>query len=161
MNMATMTAFVFVGKAHPNSGGINPTHYIMLSENDRPALVLHDIEGKEVRTVIIPTIENMVDDIYLMISVYILKKVNPSRELSTDEKKSMYDIISEEERNNLYKESMQAIKDAEIKVAFNILDRSTLNDQISKIENYSNDYEITITTKKKEFNRWNGKVEER
>jgi hypothetical protein len=57
--MATTTATIFVGHSHQNGGGINPTHLIQFTENDRPALILSDMDGKNERNVIIPTVENM------------------------------------------------------------------------------------------------------
>ena len=80
--MATTTATIFVGYAHPNHGGINPTHYIQLSENSRPALILHSIDGKEETKVMIPTLENMIDDVYLMIAAYVLKTLKPVKEIA-------------------------------------------------------------------------------
>ena len=80
--MATTTATIFVGYAHPNHGGINPTHYIQLSENSRPALILHSIDDKEETKVMIPTLENMIDDVYLMIAVCVLKSLKPVKEIA-------------------------------------------------------------------------------
>ena len=45
--MATTTATILIGRAHQNDSGINPTHFIQFTENDRPALILQAIEGKE------------------------------------------------------------------------------------------------------------------
>jgi hypothetical protein len=33
--MATLTAQILVGGSHPNQGGINPSHYLFLSESSR------------------------------------------------------------------------------------------------------------------------------
>jgi hypothetical protein len=38
--MASFTAQILVGSAHPYNGGIIPTHFLFLSENDRPAWIL-------------------------------------------------------------------------------------------------------------------------
>lgn len=38
--MAAYTAQALVGQAHPNHGGITPTHRLYLSENSRPAWIL-------------------------------------------------------------------------------------------------------------------------
>ena len=35
--MATLTPQILVGIPHPNHGGINPSHFLFLSENNRPA----------------------------------------------------------------------------------------------------------------------------
>ena len=56
--MATTTATILIGRAHQNDSGINPTHFIQFTENDRPTLILQAIEGESKKVVIIPTIEN-------------------------------------------------------------------------------------------------------
>ncbi len=77
--MATLTAQIIVGRAHPNHGGINPTHYLFFSENDRPAWVLvpENVFGKRPlemeKTVWIPTVEHTLEDGLLMIALHILK----------------------------------------------------------------------------------------
>ena len=91
--MATTTATILVGHAHQNGSGINPTHFIQFTENDRPALILREIEGGKRKKVIIPTVENTVDDIYLMIAVFILKLIKPSKEIHNLERKSLYEIL--------------------------------------------------------------------
>lgn len=157
--MATTTAIILIGQAHQNHSGINPTHLIRLTENDRPALILKSIEGIEEPIIIIPTVENMVDDIYLMISVFILKRLNTGKELQTNERKSIYDIFDEQERLNLYEKTKALIQETKIKVVFNILDDCILLNQLDKIKQYPNDYEVTVPSIKKEFNAWSGKVE--
>ena len=99
--MSTTTAIILIGQAHQNHSGINPTHLIRLTENDRPALILQSIESKEKPIIIVPTVENMVDDIYLMISVFILKGLNPGKELISKERQSIHDILREQERFEL------------------------------------------------------------
>jgi len=74
--MATMTAQILVGRPHTNHDGINPTHYLFLSENSRPAWVLvsQNIFPKEQRDhsriTWIPTVENMLEDALLMIALH-------------------------------------------------------------------------------------------
>ena len=45
--MATTTAIILIGHAHQNHSGINPTHLIRFTENDRPALILQQLEGNK------------------------------------------------------------------------------------------------------------------
>ena len=78
--MPTTTATIFIEHALQNHSGINPTHLIRFTENDRPALILQSLESNDEPKVIIPTIENTIDDIYLTIAVFILKKVIPTKE---------------------------------------------------------------------------------
>ena len=158
-NMATTTAIILIGQTHQNHSGINPTHLIRLTENDRPALILQSIEGREEPIIIIPTVENMVDDIYLMISVFITKVLNPEKELQTKERKSFYDILSKQERFDLYEKAKVSFQKDKIKVVFNLLDGCHLLNQIDKIKQYPNDFEVTIPHLKREFNAWSGTVE--
>ena len=71
--MATFTAQVLIGGAHPNHDGILPTHALMVSENSRAALVLvpfsvYDCDapspddGVPRRIVWIPHPDHVVDD---------------------------------------------------------------------------------------------------
>ncbi len=157
--MATTTATIFVGHSHQNGSGIIPTHLIQFTENDRPALILRDIEGKEELKVIIPTVENTIDDIYLLITVYILKLVNPSKEIHNFNKTSLYDILENSERQDLYRKSIESLKSNRIKVVINILDDSHLLSLIEQIKKYPNDYEVTLPSLKKEYNTWSNKIE--
>ena len=77
--MATLTAQILVGSAHPNHDGINPTHYVFLWENDRPAWILvhqnifKEREENVGRITWIPTIENILEDALLMIAIHVCK----------------------------------------------------------------------------------------
>ena len=156
--MATTTATILIGRAHQNDSGINPTHLIQFTENDRPALILQAIEGESKKVVIIPTIENTIDDIYLMIAVFILKAVKPSKKLNSITRKSLYEILDEEERKSLYKKTKEILTANRIKVVFNILDNSHLLNLLKQIKKYPNDFEVTLPALKKELNVWSNKV---
>ena len=156
--MATTTAIILIGKAHQNDSGINPTHLIQFTENDRPALILQTIEGESKKVVIIPTIENTIDDIYLMIAVFVLKAIKPSKKLNSITRKSLYDILDEEERKTLYKGTKDILIANRIKVVFNIFDNSHLLNLLNQIKKYPNDFEVTLPALKKELNIWNNKV---
>ena len=156
--MATTTATILIGHAHQNHSGINPTHLILFTENDRPALILHSIDGKSETKVIIPTVENTVNDIYLMVAVFILKKVKPSKEIHNLKRLSLYDILEDTERLTLYSETLKVFQETRIKLVFNILDDSHLLSQLEVIKNYPNDFEITLSAIKKEFNSWSNKI---
>lgn len=144
--MATTTAIILVGNTHQNDFGIIPTHLIQLTENSRPALILKDIDGKYETIVIIPTLENTVDDIYLMIATFILKKIKPAKELNDPHGESLYDLFTDEERFNLYKNALEVFQTNNVKVVFNILDGSHLLSQITSMKKYPNDFEITQST---------------
>lgn len=156
--MATTTATIFIGNAHPNHSGINPTHLIRFTENDRPALILQQLEGNAENKVIIPTVENTVDDIYLMVAVFILKRVTPSKEIHNLKRNSLYEILDDKERQSLYAETRKIFETTKIKLVFNILDDSHLLSQIDTIKTYPNDFEVTLPAIKKEFEAWANKI---
>lgn len=156
--MATTTAIILIGQTHQNHSGINPTHLIRFTENDRPALILQSLDEEMERKVIIPTLENTVDDIYLMIAVFVMKKLNPSKEIHNLERKSLYEILDEKERTDLYAKTKKIFEQSRIKLVFNILDDSHLLNQIDEIKTYPNDFEVTLPALKKEFDVWANKI---
>lgn len=157
--MATTTAIILIGRAHPNSGGINPTHMLQFTENDRPALILHEIGSSSEPEVVIPTVEDTVHDIYLMIAALVLKTVSPLKALSSKNRDSLYDIFDQYERHALYAEARKAIEEYNVKVVFNILHGSHLLSQTDVIKTYPNDFEVTLPALLKEYNSWNGQIE--
>ncbi len=157
--MSTTTATILIGHAHQNQSGIIPSHLIRFTENDRPALILHSLESTEENKVIIPTVENTIDDIYLMIAVFILNKLDQANVLHSKERKSIYDIFNEKERRELYKKTKLIIEGTNLKVVFNLLENSHLFYQMNLIKQYTNDYEVTTPFVKSEYNVWAGKVE--
>ena len=70
--MAAITALVFVGYPRPNDGGLRPLVTIEYSEGDRPAFTFprHTSDRRDTssRFVLIPSLENMLDDLLMMIA---------------------------------------------------------------------------------------------
>jgi hypothetical protein len=158
--MSITTALILVGRSHPNHSGIIPTHLIRLTENSRPALILQSLDEPNIKPlVLIPSVDQIIDDIYLMISTYILKLVQPSKELCSQERISIYELFDTSERQKLYTSSRQRLKGKEMKVVFNILEDSLLLGQIPRIQEYPMDFEITTTVLMQEYNCWSNKVE--
>jgi hypothetical protein len=156
--MATSTAFIFIGKSHSTGGGIIPTHYITYTENDRPGIILRDINKNKSLLVVVPSPDRPIDDIFLVIAIYVLKKVKPSRPIRTFLRKSVSEIITEEERLSLYVKAKTILKRAKIKVVFNLLDDCMLISKIDAIKEYPSDFEIAITSIKKENSIWTKKT---
>lgn len=156
--MAT-TAIILIGKAHQNDSGISPQYLIFLTENSRPSFTLKSINGNEKEIIIIPTVENTIDDLYLMIAVYILKIIKPEKDLFSEDSKSMYDLFTHKEREMMYCETKTKLKRFRMKIVFNLFDCSTLLNQIETIKKYPNEYEITVPILKKEYNEWTERVE--
>ena len=157
--MSTTTATIFIGQTHIYHGGINPTHLIQFTENSRPALVLIDLECKQNNKVVIPTLENTIDDICLMVAVYVLKKVKPPKEIHNTKRKSLYDLFNKVERLKLYKQTLNVLKKTNIKIVINILSNSHLLNLLMQIKKYNINFEVTLPSIKKEFNAWSNKIE--
>jgi len=135
--MGTLTAFIFVGTSHPNHGGINPTHYMTLSENSRPCLELRSFDDNKEIVRIIPTIENTIDDIHFIIHSFVLKKNTSNQDFNF---KEMYELFSDDERKLLYEEVKTGLKDINMKIVYNLLDGSVLLGQTNKIKEYPTKY---------------------
>lgn len=156
--MATTTATIFIGKTHPYHSGIIPTHLIQLTENDRPALILQDLKAINNKIVIIPTVENVVDDIFLMIAVYVYNLITPPKKLDNPSRDSLYELLTDQERIIIYQNVKRAIQGTNIKVVFNILEYSHLINLIEEIKKYSVNYEVTTPFIKNEFDVWQNKT---
>lgn len=153
--MSTTTATIFIGQAHANDSGINPTHFILFTENSKPAILLYEIEGSKEPLTLIPTVQNTIDDIYLLVASYVMRGLKINQDIH---QKCMYDIFSDEERLKLYSETKAYLTENRIKLVFNLLDGSHLLNQINLIKQYPNDFEITIPTFKKEHQHWGNQV---
>jgi hypothetical protein len=163
--MSTITATIFVGTAHRYDGGIQPTHMIQMTENSRIALHLHAFasdpharsftepnlgKGK----VFIPTPDQTIHDIFLVISTYILRKVNPPVPLYGPEKNCFSSLLDKEQRAELYRQSKAAIEGLNMKVVFHFLDDCHLLRSMDQIDAYPCDFEITRTVRKRERSGW-------
>jgi len=152
--MGTLTAFVFIGTSHQNHGGINPTHYISLSENSRPCLQLRRMDNNKEIIAIIPTVECMVDDIHFLVYAFVLEQKYKNFDYNL---KEMHQLFTDDERKSIYDEVRNGLKGINIKLVFNILAESTLLNQLDKIKQYPNDYEVTTPIFSKEYSQWKRK----
>ena len=149
--MATLTAQMLVGSAHPNHGGINPTHYLFLSENDRPVWILvpQNVlgrgEARSDRVVWIPTLEHMLDDAMLMVAVHVLGHENLARRLDSlvepSDRIVLYDI-SEDDRQELYALSREALSSGTLKIVLSVLTDSTVLRHVGTLADYAVDVEV-------------------
>lgn len=114
--MGTMTAQLLIGGGHLYHGGITPGHYLYLSENSRPALILlpqniSEDSGSKGKGKItwIPTVDNMLEDALLMIAVHVIRDKEVRRlageyikDLDSN-RLELYSSISAEDREKLYR----------------------------------------------------------
>ena len=151
----TTTATILIGSGHPNDGGIEVKNIIELTEGSRPAFILTDKDSSAEKKVMIPTIENMLDDVYFMIAVHLLGLTVTKKTIHTDDIISMYDLFDKDERAELYKNVKSQMESFNLKLTFNLYQDSTLLNFIDKIKDYPLDYEITTTHSIRERSMWN------
>ena len=139
--MASYTAQILVGSPHPYHGGINPTHYLFLSENDRPAWLLYPYRNtKEKQITWIPTLDSMLEDAFLMISIFILKdkeivRIFKESTCKIPSKNQRYKDITIDKRFFLY-EKCKELK-SEKRIIFTVLKESTLMNNLRVIKEYN------------------------
>jgi hypothetical protein len=155
--MATTTAFILAGKAHLNDGGINPYHCIQLTEGNAPCytmrawveddLIYEGSAGDPTR-VMIPTLENPLEDLILMIMVFAVKDMADFR--INNEEIVYMDRINLEKRKMLYAESQKLASKTAMKLVVSIITSDSLlsEEQLAKLDEYSIDYEVLTVSKK-------------
>lgn len=162
--MATLTAQILVGSPHPNHDGINPTHFLFLSENDRPAWVLvgqnifQEERSSFHKITWIPTVENMLEDALLMIAIHVCKNREIieqakgfSAKIQTD-RIEMYSDLKESQRKQLYQEARQ-ITDFP-KVIVSVFRGSTIEKHLSLLEQYKMDVEVCRISYSRLYSSW-------
>jgi hypothetical protein len=152
MKMATLTAQILVGSPHFYHDGINPTHYLYLSENNRPAWVLvhqNIFDEKQLSTskiTWIPTAEDMLEDALLMIAIHVCKDreiLEYAKSFNAKFQKDWLEVYAdfkETQRKHLY-EKCRAITDFP-KVIISVFEGSTLEKQLPVLNQYKMNVEV-------------------
>jgi len=145
--LATFTAQILIGTEHPYHGGINPTHFLFLSENDRPAWILtnENITGEnpDVEKIVWnPTSENMFEDALFMINLYIEKDKTLIAYLKENHKKinfntnniSIPEILDKKELEKIYQLNLDLLKkNKSLKLVVSIFADSSLKDIVKSL----------------------------
>jgi len=145
--LATFTAQILIGTEHPYHGGINPTHFLFLSENDRPAWILtnENITGEnpDVEKIVWnPTTENMFEDALFMINLYIEKDKTLIAYLKENHKKinfntnniSIPEILDKKELEKIYQLNLDLLKkNKSLKLVVSIFADSSLKDIVKSL----------------------------
>lgn len=173
--MGTLTAQILVGSPHPNHDGIEPSHYLFLSENSRPAWVLvsqniyihptvfDDTPRLSSPIVWIPTVKNMLEDAILMIAYYIVRNPDIRRlaESFTDMRKAhrqeLFRMFSDDQRLQLY-ECCRKIKHFP-KLIVSVFRYSTIERQIGILDQYQMDIEVCMACYSRLYSVWNKELE--
>ncbi|MBX7135830.1 MAG: hypothetical protein K1X67_24445 [Fimbriimonadaceae bacterium] len=150
--MATTTATAVIGHAHPSGGGINPTHVLFLTENDRPSLSLYRIksEGSFSRLAIwIPTVENMLEDLLLMVAALTgaHRPLAQAFKAEAGSGAARFDMttISGERRHELYASCRELPLGR--KIVLSVLEDSTLVQQAARLRSFQADCELCLSTR--------------
>ena len=150
--MGTMTAQILIGSAHPNHNGINPTHNIFLSENDRPALILTGEnffkanQQNAAPITWIPTVEDMLEDALLMIAIHvsrgreIIELAKGFNDKIMDDRLELYFVLDDAQRKQLYTKC-RLISDFP-KIVISVFRASTMDKQLPILEQYKMDVEV-------------------
>lgn len=162
--MATLTAQILVGSRHPNHGGINPTHYLFLSENSRPAWILVEQnvfpggETRNPRITWIPTIENMLEDALLMIAIHVVRNrglaglANSFSPGIKSERVELNSQLERAQRNQLYKKCREIKEFPGIVVS--AFEGSSIISQLPVLNKYRMDVEVCRVIYSRLYSPW-------
>jgi len=159
MTVGIITAFFLIGyrnRLSGEQGGIFPTHWLFLTENNRPALVLvpagiFDDSGgnkKDEKIVWIPSLENIIEDALLMIAIYDLQDEQVSTmarkhiRFIEDKRVEVCQDISVENREKLY-HACRLINDWR-DIILAIQKGSLLLKHLNKLEDYRVEFELLL-----------------
>lgn len=153
--MTTLTAQILVGDPHPFDDGIIPSHFIFLKENNQPswslvkANVFQGNKNYDVSEIVWkPTKENMLEDALLMVAIHVLKNkeiVKIAKDFSNridSQMMELYTDLNKEQRDLLYKKCRELSEFP--KIILSIFRSSTLEEQITVLEQYKMEVEVCI-----------------
>ncbi len=163
--MATITAHALIGHAHPHHGGVNPTHRMYLSENDRPAwILLPETLGDtasaswDTKVTWIPTLDNMLEDALLMVALHILKDAElisvahqSFRDVNADHV-TLHENITSDDLERLYTTCRRVTH--QYKLALTVLEGSTISRQVRVLEKYPMDVEVCTVRYARSYSEW-------
>jgi hypothetical protein len=169
--MATFTCQIIIGqKQSYDSGIINITHTLYLSENSRPAWILSQTdefnENKQIQRKItwIPTLENMLEDALVMIGLYIVKDkelialANQYFKQQNKDFFELYNDISSEDLQELYNQARKI--EGSHKIILSVFQGSSILKQLPVLRHYQNDIEVCKSIFTKEYSLWSKEFEE-
>lgn len=150
--MAAITALVFVGYPHPNKGGLRPLVTIQYSDGDGPAFTFPrhtgDRRNTSSRFVLIPTLENMLDDLLLIIAYReiqdstVVKCLNSfcNEKVEQIGRLEVYEKLTPVQRTELY----ERVKNITCfpKVGICLFKGSELSKTVDHIKEYKMEYEV-------------------
>ncbi|MCK8825366.1 hypothetical protein [Fuchsiella alkaliacetigena] len=165
--MAVLTAQMLIGTNHYNQTGLNPSHYLFLSENSRPVwiLVSQNIfsSNDDFKTIWIPGLEDTLEVALLMIAIYVLKDEEIRRIVRehlgdlNQESVEVHREISKKVRKQLYKKCRQL--NYRSKVVLTIIKESQINRQLEVLTEYQLELDICTPQYSCYYSGWKEKME--
>jgi len=163
--MGTMTAHMLVGRQHPHHGGIIPTHYVMLSENDRPvwSIVPESLyggrQGRIVRHIIPSNEQHILKDGLLSI-VHLLWRDEHLQQIQNQVPKLSKGTVElgrvpDDVREDMYRISM-ASKGG--KIILSVFEGSSITSQLPDIKDYAMDIEVCTLQYARLYSEWTQKT---
>ena len=154
--MSNITAYILINSPDQKFNGIISPHYITLYEGDRPSLSLCKVGTYKEIIRISPSTDKLVDNIYLLIYAFVLKAeifLNDSMDGN-----KILKLYNDKKKEMTCEQIMTFLETSDLKVVFNILDGSTLLNQLDRIKDYPVDFEVTTPKFKRETDFLTGKV---
>ena len=164
--MATCTAQILVGLAHPNHGGINPSYQLFLSENSRPCWECYPIGTSspgqvwknEGHTVWIPPgPENILKCGLLMVALHCFDPMGSqavNKELVSSAKsmsKKIMDefvdmsILTDKQFKELYGMAKKIKIDDSTKLIVTVLAGSSITGRLKELKKHKYDFEVCFS----------------
>nr|WP_263327193.1 hypothetical protein [Neobacillus sp. Marseille-Q6967] len=168
--MATFTSQILIGQKHSyDSGIINISHTLYLSEKSRPAWILspasdgsHDYSQQKMTW--IPTLENMLEDALVMIGLYVLKDkelINMANQFFHHPNKDFIELYHDIDPKDLEQLYIRARKiESSHKIILSVFQGSSIVRQLPVLKHYQNDIEVCKSIYTKEFSLWSRQFEE-
>jgi hypothetical protein len=169
--MATFTCQILIGQKHSyDSGIINISHTLYLSENSRPAWILSPAniferqQQSQQKITWIPTLENMLEEALVMIGLYVLKEKelsNLANQFLRNQKEDFIELYQDIHSNDLEQLYKQARKiESSHKIILSVFQGSSILKQLPILKHYHNDIEVCKSSFTKDYSLWSQKFEE-
>ncbi|MBK7301256.1 MAG: hypothetical protein IPI79_13565 [Moraxellaceae bacterium] len=160
--MATMTAQILIGTGHSNDGGLIfvKQKRLSLSENSRISWLFKPDGAKDL-IVWVATVENCLEDAFLMIAILIQRDVDlielaksfyPT--IETERHITLYEAFSLEQRMQLYAKCRQITTFEKMIVTVFRQSHLLSRRQLSVIESYRMDIEVCSVCYSRLFSMW-------
>ncbi|RBW68964.1 hypothetical protein [Bacillus taeanensis] len=147
--MGALTSQILVGQGNPEEGGINPSHYLYLSEDGLSVWSLvqttNEVENDCKRVTWVSTPEHLLEDALLMIGLYVIKDhelKQMAAEYFTEKKGRAVVMLKEKDdrKEKLYRRARKIASHK--KIILTVFHGSSVKKQIGKLRQYKMNIEV-------------------